>query len=458
MELINPMFNFASNANGMVSYSEYQDNRYYSEIGDQDLSQLPEVVFPIMDRESYLHLNGAHLVVKLSISGSGTNPFSNTAGSNRMAFPVAVSNIFRRWTWSVEGTILDDATSSGDNNHIIQLTALTDYDLQYMNVNGLQWGMYKDSKGGVLGTTDATSDPGMLVKNSLFGTSTNYGITPAANSSNYQYFRIPLALLFPSHDQFLTVFKGLSFQYRFYKANPLTALVSTVNDTTITFNLSKAYIFIPRVVPTPEAQISILDQISSGSVTYKWLDRKIYKSIQLPATTSDYNWRVTTTSYKPTRIWIFAQTTTRLAATNTIINEFHYDNVNIQRIRVNVNGQYFPKLELQNLDGNDFSRQLDYIYQAGGKQLDTRSSAAMSMLDLSQSDANGGGYFFYCIPITVDPEVFKVGISTDVFVEINRSNNINGAVGTDTFYLYAVLESERETSFKFLDGKIQSVV
>jgi hypothetical protein len=360
-------------------YTEYLE----SGSGGADISN-NQTIFRLYNRDvdPYLLFHKGFITVRgflsLTNGGFGAGDSNNFYGAN--TDKAALCNLgnfkmFSKAELKIESTMIQKVDDPG---HIALVRLLTSLCNDNLDSQGGLFFFHKDT-----GTTgapnvykyahlNAASNAGVVDFSTTTNAGTSKGIqiydnpvfnegflkrwklcrNQAGNVAKTVEMVIPLAYLFDFYNKCQFPFRGQRHEVTLYKnANINDYIVRTGEAAEHIFNLKKITMWVPRLKPSLQRLAELDAKLASGATqTLAWSDCDYYKSPEVANGVLTTNWRVTAMQSRPSKIYVFFQSSARANGDQTF-NKMIFDTMDLRTLEVRVNGHIFPKETLTLIQG-----------------------------------------------------------------------------------------------------------
>jgi hypothetical protein len=260
-------------------------------------------------------------------------------------------------------------------------------------------------------------------------------------------FRVPLWRMFDLLKKDV-VYTGAEHRLQLMMTQNLNQLFIQANgDATVPqFEILNIYLMMPYVDPSDLVKAAIFEKMVKTKATmYPYEYSTIY---QQPVATGvgSIQWQLQTTTEKPTKMILFAQTQAQYVNANRQTNVQTLSTLDVADAYVSFGGRNYPEIHYRPSDAAGYGSVETYAayLQLTNRYFDTEGGASISYRDFKT--------LFNMLPFdlryTGDESAFSAGQ--------NSVLNINITLNTATavpMYIWAVVYSDRTAQVSFADGK-----
>jgi hypothetical protein len=431
-ELVDPMWDLFSTAiedESTVS-KEWQeilpDQTVSNSITTYDINTRNlDVFYQIQD--AYLEIRGDFAV---TTNGSAHGTDGEAALVNN-----AAGNFFSRASLSFNGVSVEDVNYCGVTSLV---TGLSEYSQEHL-----------DSHGSNMMFDVETNNTGSLGGNSAMYDRKFASMKPAAlgqGTVKKNSLWLPLKHLFGYAKHNPKALRGLRTSLRLTVSDNADQVFrgNSGNDWASTFTYDHISLWIPQVVPSLVTLANIEKRLNSGAkVPVSFLSNDCYRSDS--STLQNRNWRVTTQSQRPRRIYVALQNTG--VQNSQTANNMAFETKNLMECFVRVNGKQHPQTAFT-CDFTEGSENWVRAYNAFARQKDDVDSGTVVSYQ-GWHDM----YPIYCIDVSHTGDSPYQNVSTsDIEVHIK----LRTAPGS-AYCIYAIIQSEREIAFSGSSSQLEII-
>lgn len=264
---------------------------------------------------------------------------------------------------------------------------------------------------------------------------------------------LPIHRLFKIFESNRKVFRGVKHTVKLYKnningSNDLLMRDAFTNDTLSTgvgtdgkVNVKHISWWVPVLKPSPAVELELNKEINDGkSATIYWNALQCIQSDTMKAGNFYYDWRITSSSHRPVRMFVIFQYLNRY--NDQTKNNMIFDHLNIDRIHCRIGSQQFPKEEYQcNFnDGTeeDISRLYNAYLHMGNNINDLDSGASLCYSDFKNL------YPIFCFDLKAqDNQIWRNVTEIDIQLRVH----FRDALTSDARGI-ALIEFERQIRIK----------
>lgn len=401
----------------------------------------------IRDTDSWVQLSEAQIKVKLHVVNSD-NTASET--SDNVALENNGVNLFEKTELRLGDTKVDSLDYAGLASLITQL-AENDHDWTTQGGEAQLW--IPDTNSTVNSSKYVTDSITSAVEsdnpNYNSGYAKRLAKTTKASGQEYVCIMIPLRKMFPLLESHRHPFKGVRTSIHLTKNNDKNTLTRTGGSGDAKCVIDDISLFVPVLTPSLAKGVELDTAFASGKkIPIQWNRQECIVSTAFNANSAINNYRLTTISEKPQRVFIGFQLSTRLNSDQTQLSQI-FDNLDLESLSLRVNNTQFPHEQYQpDWTTHDYTREYLDFTESRGTVLDFTNGSSLTY------DKFESVYPVYCIDTTKLPEsVFSPGSTADIVVRFKLRSNPSG-----TFHMVAVIESEAKVELQPLSSDRVQVV
>lgn len=448
MSFVNPIFNIFEEQVIDNSIAQYEYVRYAT-VNGLDVTQYtgPTYVIETKDLDSYLLPQRGYLDLVFRLTGAGGNA-ANISNNNDVKTELHqnVMSLFQKASYFINKVGVDE----------VDLPALTttmrnllDYSQDYLDKQGGSQWFYSDSGANVAAAT------GVSLNGSFSAVNPRSVLLQVSGAPTAKRVRvmIPLNRIFGFLSDYPSCMRGLEHRFELVKQSKLNHAIFGPNGndankpTTISFD--EMSVWMPKLVPSPEAEAFFLKQIRENSSTMITYDA--YNGYrQLQQVGSQLNWQISTLQKRPKYVFVAFQTRTRLdsyeeganLATGPA-NPGVFDNLLVNTIELRVNSKRFP-LEQYRLDftastgvkSDEYQRAFKDWLRISNKDQELDNGSIVSYFDYANT------YPIFAFDLSNDHSLFE-NIQSN-YIELIVQFDATSAATTLQYYSNAVIVWEKE--------------
>ena len=323
-EYTNPIFNVFPEQVEDNSIEQFEYIRY-NEINGLEVTNFtgPTLKIVTKDLHNYLWNRGGILDIVLRVTVNG----AFTLGENTTKMHDSILSVFRKASYFKNSVLVDEIEYPG---MCTQVRNLLEYSDDYVTKQGRLQGFHYESGDGAFDNT-------------------NFRVTQLSDGVNAKRLRvqIPLARIFAYFNAYPAVEIGIEHRYEFVKETIISNIVFGTNCDAERVVFDECSIWIPKVVPSLDAQRQYLTALSSKSetlVSYEaWNGYR--NSFNNPNGIPNLTWQISAISRKPKFVFVMLQYGPRLDEKDGAGAEFNpslFDNALVTNIELKVNSKRFP--------------------------------------------------------------------------------------------------------------------
>lgn len=342
---INSAFRLFEGQINDTSISSYQWTRFTPEENDVSRPTLNRISIKTKDLDSYLDICKAYLSVEFHL-GSIANP--NTLGADdRHTMGSILAGIFRKYSLSLNGVVLNENDNAQFNMQIQQLLNFSD---DYQQRHGRELGMFYNTAADntdatLLANTFATQGEAFLKTPALVGPP-----AVAAFPRRIQ-FKIPLAQLFGFCRSMTSLIRGCELRVDIEKEeNPYRyhfgSAGGAATDVPAVAIIDSLELWIPKVVPSLEAENFYLSSLSSGKSQRIVYEDAVTYINNITVANQYLSLQVQSNSKKPRYVFVGFKVPTRWNGLqgDAIVNHTSlYDARALENIQLRINSENLPR-------------------------------------------------------------------------------------------------------------------
>jgi len=292
-----------------------------------------------------------------------------------------------------------------------------------------------------------------------------------APSRKYVEVMVPLRKIFGFCRDITCAIQGFSWEVRLLTANDFTRIIHGKTETdddgiapTCNVLIPTCRLWLPQLKPSIAQQASLTEQLKSKMIaTHIFNNMDCYASQQYNAGTSSGTWTVTSTTSKPTKVYVFFQKSNQYNEQNDTLNHEVINNggvfsnmvdavtdpdaptAGITNVELRVNQKFYPKQRYELAFNN--SQNAGY----GRAYIDFLASSGKFMSDEGVLTAEQYKNLFTCFAFDLennDDMLFSGVKQNDIQIKWQLSNT------ADAYKVYCVIHSEFRVEFQALDGRL----
>lgn len=379
-------------------------------------------------------------VINLTNRGGGAAPIAVTGGGVSQFYSATINNkpiqfYYKGYPAYLQSIVNGDLYISNGQAHIAGVS--TDFTARYID--------------------DISSNKGFINRRDKL--LRKVGAAPGQYDKQINLM-LPIKRLFPIFEANQHVYRGVKHTIKLYKNNSLANMVirnALTNDVAGTgvgtavgsVNITYASWWIPVLKPSLRVGLEIDKQLAAGTTKQlMWNGFNCYRSNIYQAGETTPEWRITSSSHKPSKIYIVFQLQSRYDS--QIQNNMIFDNLATQTVagsgitrgQIRLASRQFPKEEYtcNFVQGaaEDVARLYAMYLQMHGKLHDTSSSAMITIDEFRDL------YPIFCFDVSAqDPQIWSNVTTIDI-----ESRFQLGAAAPGAYYQFALIEYERHITLK----------
>jgi hypothetical protein len=259
---------------------------------------------------------------------------------------------------------------------------------------------------------------------------------------------LPLREIFPVLEHALDrVNKGSRFELQFNKQSNYSELFYTAKAVAgLKASITKASVWVPRLVPNIEAETRIMKQLSETSVVRDMYNTYETQENPFEATSTSNTVRLQVSTSRPTMVYVGFML--KAQRDNNNRHPLQFEGLNLDYIEARVNSRSYP-LETYTTGltaKNGLPRQIMDIYHANGKSFEYDDGAIVDY----ESFANGAHRVYALNMSEMEDDVFKRNGNVDLQIRFELSGNASGA-----YTMYSTVVTQRELSSQVLESQLK---
>lgn len=408
------------------------------------------------NRDSWIHPHNSYLYV--------CGRVLNTDGSSLGATDIVSLqnngfNLFSTAQYFIEDTLVENIQNVG---LITLANNLIDFSDDYAKSSASNSFWYKD-------TADSTNlDPQMYdeadketqvkdVTRTLLYLAKGFNYNPEYNkgfrtrvsickSSNMVSMFLPLSRLFGFCRDNNKIFRGVEHSIKLQKNSNANILITSTNKS-FQFELSTLSWKLPKVIPSLATMSQLETALANKSTsTLMWEANTIHRSAVMTANDQQVDWQVTTSTHKPTHIYLMFQKASREG--NMKGNNMLFDNMDLERLHVTLNStkQYPDTGYVCNFTDEkaDYSEVYTSFLAAGLKSLAVDTGTVVSYNEFKSL------YPIFHIDVSKrDDSLYESQSTTNIQLSYTLRSP-----ASENYYAYCMVESERSATLSALDRRL----
>lgn len=442
MSFINPIFNIFEPQVIDNSIAQYEYVRYATVNGlDVTTYSGPTYTIETKDLDSYLLPQHGYLDLVFRIGGvNGVAGDISHDNAVHTELHQNVMSLFQKASYFINKVGVDEVDLPALTTTIRNLL---DYSQDYLDKQGASQWFYSDSGATVHtagisqnGRFSAVNPRAVLLK-----------VAGASNLAQRVRVMVPLNRIFGYLSDYPSCMRGLEHRFEFVKqskiAHAVLCNVSNAAQIPQTISFDEMSIWMPKLVPSPEAEAFFLKQIrenSSSMITYDAYNG--YRQQQVAG--EQLNWQISTLQKRPKYVFVSFQDKARLDSYDDGVartNPGVFDNLLVNTIELRVNSKRFP-LEQYRLDfsaatnakADNYQRAFKDWLRISNKDQELDNGSIVSYFDYANT------YPIYAFDLSNDHSLFENIQSNYIELIVQFANP--GPAGP--YYSNAVITWEKE--------------
>jgi hypothetical protein len=267
--------------------------------------------------------------------------------------------------------------------------------------------------------------------------------------NNQCFVVVPLTEI-PFFDSFTGLFTKTKFRIVLHPNYNRPVIAEIAADETVvspvTFNISRAELFMPEVTLLPEPRAKLLQKFNSGATKrMMWQSVEAYKSQQFPARTTDVYWTVSSEIRKPS--WVFFFLAPDVATPQTTVTQV-YNKWNITNYTVSVNGKEVFLESNISFNSLKVQRLYESLCRKNEEHFDLTSlDPKVSYVDFCER--------FRILAFNMEDADASTVYNASGSQSVSLSIRMTVDSVAEPMYVYCVVEREKEIAFNYKNERVE---